>query len=135
MKEKRLTLVLGIVQNEKGEILIVEKQKKEKNRFGIVLNWSFPGGKIEINETLSEAIERELIEETGYKVKVVGLISKRIHPQFPVIIYYYRCEVVEKIAEIKDIEEIKQAAWVETKEIRNYITTDFDPKMAQLLGI
>ena len=135
MEENKVSIVLAIVQNSEGKVLIVEKQKKETGKEGMILSWSLPGGKVENNEGLEKAIEREVLEETGYKVEVVEQISFREHPQFPVIIYYWKCEVVEKIADIKDIEEIKQALWVETEEIRNYITTDFDPKVAQLLGI
>lgn len=32
----------------------------------------FPGGSLELNETLWEGIKRELIEETGFKVGFIG---------------------------------------------------------------
>ncbi len=32
--------------------------------------WEFPGGKIEIGETLTEACKREVFEETGLKIEV-----------------------------------------------------------------
>jgi ADP-ribose pyrophosphatase YjhB (NUDIX family) len=134
-EEKRTKIVLAVIQDKKGKVLIVEKQKKEKNKYGIIINWSLPGGKVEENEELATAAEREVLEETGYKVRAIEQISYREHPQFPVTIYYWRCEVVEKVSEISDVEEIKSAAWVETKVIRNYITTDFDPKVSEMLGI
>lgn len=39
----------------------------------------FPGGKIELGETIQEAAVRECLEETGIKVVPVGLYSQTIH--------------------------------------------------------
>jgi len=61
---------------ENNKILIV-KQKVNENR-----NWSLPGGKVE-NETIKNALERELYEETGIKVECGKLL--------------YLCEKLEEI--------------------------------------
>ncbi len=37
--------------------------------------WSIPGGKLEVGETLVEGVTRELLEETGLQVKVIELIE------------------------------------------------------------
>lgn len=54
----------GIVQNEKGEILVIK-------RLG---HWDLPKGKLDEGETIKEASTREVIEETG--IDGVALISK-----------------------------------------------------------
>lgn len=53
---------------ENNEILIV-KQKLSDSR-----NWSLPGGKLEVGETLEQGLVREMREETGLAVDVVRLI-------------------------------------------------------------
>jgi len=37
--------------------------------------WSIPGGLVEVGETLKEAVEREIQEETGLRVKPVGMLG------------------------------------------------------------
>jgi len=47
--------------------------------------WSIPGGLLEVGETLEQGVARELAEETGLQVRVVGLIEalERIFPAPP----------------------------------------------------
>ncbi|MGO9950186.1 MAG: NUDIX hydrolase [Steroidobacteraceae bacterium] len=47
--------------------------------------WSIPGGLLELGETIIEGVARELLEETGLKVRVIELIEvfERIFPSPP----------------------------------------------------
>jgi ADP-ribose pyrophosphatase YjhB (NUDIX family) len=47
--------------------------------------WSIPGGLLELGETIIEGVARELLEETGLKVRVIELIEvfERIFPAPP----------------------------------------------------
>ena len=58
-------MVAGIIINQ-NKILI--GKRKDKDIGGG--KWEFPGGKIEVGETNSEALERELYEELGIGVKI-----------------------------------------------------------------
>ena len=64
-----LSFVRTIVQNEKGEILLIKDAK-----FG----WNFPGGKVEKGESPKEAAERETFEETNLEVKSLEKIDENI---------------------------------------------------------
>lgn len=39
--------------------------------------WNFPGGGVETGETPDEACVREVLEETGYRIRVVELLHER----------------------------------------------------------
>ena len=65
MKFLRINVVAGIIINQ-NKILI--GKRKDKDIGGG--KWEFPGGKIEVGETNSVALERELYEELGISVKI-----------------------------------------------------------------
>ena len=60
---KRLIVLLALV-NEKNVVLIsLRKNKKEYNGY-----WEYPGGKVEEDETLEQAIIREIKEEINLEI-------------------------------------------------------------------
>ncbi|WP_144765149.1 NUDIX hydrolase [Curtobacterium sp. 9128] len=48
-------------------------------RFPEAGTWALPGGGVEFNETVEDAVVREFMEETGYEVAVDGLLGIRHH--------------------------------------------------------
>lgn len=64
--------------------------------------WSLPGGALEVGETLEEGVKREVLEETGLTVEVVGMVavvdriardnSSRV--QFHYVLVDYLCRIV-----------------------------------------
>lgn len=135
-KEKLPEIVLGIITAEKQQALIIQRAREEKGSGDVRLSWAFPGGKVEEGETKEEAIEREVLEETGYKIMPISIISERRHPQFPVYVYYFKCELkADKPLQAPQDEEIKEVKWIATSELMNFFTTNLDSKVAEHLGI
>lgn len=58
----------AIVFDDAGRVLLVERGKPPS--LGL---WSVPGGKLELRETLAQAVAREVLEETGLVVEVGAL--------------------------------------------------------------
>lgn len=57
-----ISIVEAVVQNAKGEVLLLKRSRR--NSF-FVGKWQLPGGKVEFGENVDKAIKREIIEETG----------------------------------------------------------------------
>jgi 8-oxo-dGTP pyrophosphatase MutT (NUDIX family) len=136
-KESKTFINLGVVLNNKGEVLIIRRKVIEKGVDGSSLQWAFPGGKQCLNENREECVKREVLAETGYDIEPSKQISLRVHPQFPVTIVYHLCVLKFKEPIAKPIEphEIAEIKWVKSEEIKELFTTDIDPKVANELGI
>ena len=77
--------VRGFVLNEKNEILMAKESVDGK--------WTIPGGWADIGDTPSEAVLKEIKEETGFDAEVVSLLAiydKRCHPHPPEPYYIYK---------------------------------------------
>ncbi|XP_075680090.1 uncharacterized protein LOC142646054 [Dermatophagoides pteronyssinus] len=61
----------GLVINDKNQILIVKERTK------ITDYWKFPGGYVEQGEELSDAVVREVYEETGIQTKFQCILTIR----------------------------------------------------------
>ena len=55
--------------------------------------WTLPGGWVDVNDSPSGAVAREILEESGYHaraVKLAALVDKRRHPHPPGIHHIYK---------------------------------------------
>ena len=63
-------LVVGVIPERRGRILLLRRAIEP--RYGA---WTFPGGFVEIDESVEEAAAREAYEETGVHVRVLALVG------------------------------------------------------------
>jgi 8-oxo-dGTP diphosphatase len=61
---------VGIVVLDGDRVLLVRRGKEPRNGL-----WSLPGGAQEVGETVFETAKREVQEETGLSVEVIGLLD------------------------------------------------------------
>ena len=78
MLEKNIVHVaVAVIQNSDGQYLIAKRPQKS-HQGGL---WEFPGGKVENNETVLDALKRELFEEVGITV-IVATPLIQIHHNY-----------------------------------------------------
>lgn len=72
-KEGKLRLgTSAIIFNSEGKFLLTKRADNGQ--------WCLPGGAVESGESLAEACEREVLEETGLSVRVRRLVGVYSHP-------------------------------------------------------
>ena len=68
---RRIVLGVGaVIWNGQGDVLLILRGKEPRKG-----QWSLPGGKLEFGETLVEGVRREVREETGLEVEILGLVD------------------------------------------------------------
>jgi 8-oxo-dGTP diphosphatase len=71
----------GIVHDRSGRLLLIRRGQEPSRGL-----WSVPGGRVEPGETLAEAVEREVLEETGLRVRA-GREVGRIRIDAATVVY------------------------------------------------
>jgi A/G-specific adenine glycosylase len=106
---------VAVIWNEQGQILI-DRRRPEGLLGGL---WEFPGGKIELGETVEECIKREILEELAIEIEVGDrLISiDHAYSHFRVTLTVHHCRYLTGIPRPLECDEIR---WVTLDEIDQF---------------
>ena len=132
METEEKEVAAAIIKNSKCQVLIVRRLQEEKGVGSATLSWTFPGGEVEEKEAPEDAVKRNVLDQLNVVVEILHLITERKHPEFPAYIYYYECKLESAETSLKlNTAEISDFKWVKPEEIKNYLTSDFDPTVKE----
>jgi 8-oxo-dGTP diphosphatase len=61
----------AVVHDAAGRLLLIQRGQEPSRGL-----WSLPGGRVEAGETTEQAVEREVLEETGLHVRAGALVGR-----------------------------------------------------------
>lgn len=126
MSSSLIEVAIGLIWKE-GRLLIARRPE------GVHLGglWEFPGGKVEAEETLEEGLLRELREEVGIKVEVLGerQVIQFTYPERTVRLHAIDCRWLSGEPHPAGCEDPR---WVSPAELSGY---QFPPANASLLAL
>lgn len=110
-----LKVVAALIKKD-GRYLIA---KRLFSKDVIAGKYEFPGGKVEPGEDEMVAIEREILEEFGVKVKAEKFITNYMYkyPTRAIDLRLYECSYISGNFTLTDHSEIK---WVRVEDFKNY---------------
>jgi 8-oxo-dGTP diphosphatase len=124
---------VGAVVVETGRVLLVRRGNEPMKG-----HWSLPGGLVEVGESLTDGVIREVREETGLTVKPLGLVEllDRIYRegervQYHYVIADYLCRVVGGTLEAAS--DAAAVRWVERAEWNSHSALLLDPVTVRVI--
>ena len=127
----RLNLVVvaaGIVRRD--QLILLTRRKPDVHLPDL---WEFPGGKVEAEESLQSALQRELKEELGIEVEVLDLAFTTTHRYTEKLIelHFFNCRLVQGQPRAIEVAEFR---WVHPGELHAYAFPEADRELVEQLA-
>ena len=103
---RHLVSVTGVVLRDDGRVLAIQRDDDGR--------WVPPGGILELDEKPADGVTREVLEETGIKVRAEQLTGVYKNMKLGVVTLAFRCSVIGGQSHSTD--EAKQVAWLTVDE-------------------
>jgi 8-oxo-dGTP diphosphatase len=114
MTRAEITAVGAIVVRSDGRVLVIRRGRPPRRG-----EWTLPGGHVEAGESLAGAVVRELREETGLAVRVLGLVEvfHLLTETHSYAIHEHLCAPLDEAAPLVPGDDAEGARWVDDDEL------------------
>ena len=123
-------VVAALIVRE-NKILICQRTEDQ----AMPLKWEFPGGKVEPDEDLKDALRRELDEELGIDAEIGNKIAAIQHTYAngaSLALYFYR---VDRFRNEIDNRIFRDVRWVDRKDLPTYDFLEADVRLVQDISV
>ena len=100
--------VAGVIVDDRGRALLVQRRDNG--------HWEPPGGVLESSETIPDALQREVLEETGIKIALPAVLTGVYKNMTGLIVsLVFRCEAID--GDLTTGDETRALRWVTRDEV------------------
>lgn len=92
----------ALIRNGSGEIALVRTERR---------GWELPGGQIELGETLTDGLQREIMEECGLSVELGRLLHVRSNLSSAIVVFCFQAAYIS--GELRPSEETPEVRWAD----------------------
>lgn len=119
--------VRAVIRDEQGRCLLLRRSPVNK---GFVGQWEWPGGKADPGESFDEALRREVREETGLEIELLGVVGA-FDFEMPQVRVATLCLEARPVGgALRLSEEHDELAWVPAAEVPGWKILDVMKELA-----
>jgi len=141
---KHIVVPCGLIIKD-GKLLM--NKRNDPHRPEYHNKWEFPGGKVELHETMHQNMVREIAEEVGYEVEILKMLQHiTVESQvqktyaYQVFLVPYVCRIFGGELNPSD-DEVLDTAWFELDDVLNHdllgenarMYTEFLPELKEVV--
>lgn len=115
--------VAGVIVDDRGRVLLTRRADNGQ--------WQAPGGVLEPDEGIIEALRREVLEETGLSVEPVALTGVYKNMVRGIVALVFRCKATGGSLTTND--EVTEFRWVTPDEVSDMVTEAFAVRVLDAL--
>ena len=123
--------VVAVIRNNEGKYLVLKRSEREIAYPGM---YTFPGGKVEDNDTIEETLVKEAKEEANLDLKPGKILLKDksfIRPDNQTVkVFSYLCKV-ENSDNIKISDDFTDYKWVSFEDLKNISHVGIEDELLQ----
>ena len=126
-----IVAVVAVVRNSEGKYLVLKRSEREIAYPGM---YTFPGGKVEDNDTVEETLVKEVEEEAGMKLKQGKILLKDksfIRPDGQTVkVFSYLCEV-EDASKVTISDDFTDYRWITVRDLKTLPHVGIEEELLQ----
>jgi len=126
-----IVAVVAVVRNSEGNYLVLKRSEREIAYPGM---YTFPGGKVEDNDTVEETLVKEVEEEAGMKLKSGKILLKDksfIRPDGQTVkVFSYLCEV-EDASKVTISDDFTDYRWITVRDLKTLPHVGIEEELLQ----
>ena len=126
---RKLIVCCAIIQNERGQVFMVQRPPHKKN----ASQWEFPGGKLEVGESLEDCIHREIHEELSIQIQLIQKLPAVYHEHSQVKIELHPFLCTSDQLSCIQLNEHVDSIWIDAKTALPISVSPADIEILQLI--